>query len=148
MNELIENPKKAILKRTYTSHPAVKKGWLNLREQTVIDAWLETGSYAECIRRVKEVTGTGMDIRTIQRWLGGNWNIKNYVKEKMQELGYSGMTKDEYLVKLRRIAEGKEEGNLRAWELFGKVKGWYEAENVVVNQFSAGIHFVQRDGSE
>ncbi len=103
-----------------------KTFFLSKKQQVVADTFLETRSYAECSRRLREI-GIKRSWLTCQRWLEFD-HVKAYIQEQFEEKGvYAGWTKEHWMkVMTDHIQEKKRlaAGDLYAMKLIAGVKGW------------------------
>lgn len=125
-----------------------KTFFLSRKQQVVADTFLETRSYAECSRRLREI-GIKRSWLTCQRWLEMD-HVKQYIAEQLEERGvYAGWTKERWmLIMTKHIQEEKRlaAGDLYAMKLIAGVKGWdAPAGGMQLNQ---QINITQANGRE
>lgn len=148
MNELAQTVKRNPRERIPIKSEFVPNGWLSFRETVIADEYVKSFNVGRCIRVCIEATGRPMTERVV-RWMLEKPHIQGYIKERMELAGWAAMTKEEYLKKLREIGEGVKDASgvsLKAWEIFGKAKGWLTPEVSIDARRYDQINFVQSDG--
>lgn len=100
--------------------------FLSRKQQVVADTFLETRSYAECSRRLREI-GIKRSWLTCQRWLEMD-HVKAYIQEQFEERGvYAGWTREHWMMVMTDHIQEKKRlaaGDLYAMKLIAGVKGW------------------------
>ncbi len=103
-----------------------KTFFLSKKQQVVADTFLETRSYAECSRRLREI-GIKRSWLTCQRWLEFD-HVKAYIQEQFEERGVaSGWTREHWMKVMTDHLQEKKRlaaGDLYAMKLIAGVKGW------------------------
>lgn len=129
----------------------IKRGqgfWtLSEREKLICDVFLRFRSFAECHRSLMAKYGKSPSVNTIKGWMRRS-HVREYIEEQLLNSAEASMTKDEYIAKIRRIAEGDRQVNKTTpffWKLLGEAKGFLVKEESGL-QNNIQINFVQANG--
>lgn len=131
----------------YYDYEHGREMFLSKRERILLDAWLLSHNYFECVRRLKEETGVEISPMTAMRWLKRPHVVARLNKEMKAKAEANNLTRDEWLAQGVRMQ--REDGKvgfhkLVAWKELGRACGFYEESNLINNQVS--ISFTQADG--
>lgn len=145
MNQLqpVSQPPKSFITVKYG------KGFFHLseREKLLCDTWLRTRSFTECARAFQGKYKRSISSGTIKRWFSKKDHLKEYLAEQLTNGAEAAITKDDYIARVRRLAEGDVEVKKTTpffYKLLGDAKGFLHSEERLNQQ---NIQIVLKDGN-
>jgi len=124
--------------------------YLSETEKLVCEILVETNSYRQVQRVVKERFKRNIGIETIKRWLSTRPLVKEYMMKLMEERG-KGMTEGEWEAEVAEAARKNkklERTTPLMYKLYAEKKGWLR-ENSGSNQFigkDITVNILQKNG--
>lgn len=125
------------------------KGFFHLseREKLLCDTWLRSRSFTECARAFQAKYKKPIAPGTIKVWFSKKKHLKDYLAEQLTNAAEANITKDDYVARIRRLAEGDVPVNKTTpffYKLLGDAKGFLHQEDRGMQQ---NIQIVLKDGN-
>lgn len=118
------------------------------REKLLCDTYMRSQNWSECARVFQAKYKKDIAIGTIKRWFNQRQHIKDYLYEQINATAEANITKDQYVAKIRKLAENDIEVKKTTpffWKLLGEAKGFLDKDSG--NSFQNNIQINILDGN-